>query len=158
MDLVQRIARNALVPLLFAALTCPALQAAGITSSRDLAPNEFAFRQAHTIALAQPEASGATGNLAFVTQVGDNLTGDITQIGNALEAFILQSGYAHEAFIVQHGSHNQGLIVQDGTGNQARIEQYGAYNNALIEQTGTGHRSRVTQNGQGLNLVVRQYR
>lgn len=158
MDLAQRIARNALLPLLFAALTSPAVQAAGITSSRDLAASEFASRQAHAITLAQPEAGAAADNLAFVTQVGDNLTGDITQVGNALEAFILQSGSALEASLVQYGSHNQGLIIQDGADNQARIEQYGAYNNALIEQTGTGHRSRVTQNGQGLNVVVRQYR
>ncbi|AHL74662.1 curli production assembly protein CsgB [Stutzerimonas stutzeri] len=157
MDFAQRIARNTLLALFLAALVSPAIQAAGLTSSGDLAPSEFASRQAHAIALTQSDTGVATDNLALVAQAGGSLTGDITQIGSALEAFILQSGYAHEAFIVQHGSDNQGLIVQVGADNQARIEQYGADNNALIEQTGTGHRSRVTQHGQGLNVVVRQY-
>lgn len=154
----QWIARKALLPLLFATLASPTLQAAGLPASLDLATNEFAASQVHAIALSRPAVAPIAGNLAFIAQAGNSLTGDITQIGNALEALILQSGYAHEASIEQHGSHNQGSIIQFGADNQARIEQYGAHNNALIEQTGTGHRSSVTQNGQGLSVLVRQHR
>lgn len=154
----QWIARKALPPLLFATLASPALQAAGLPISLDLAASELASSQGHAVALARPDTSAIPGNLAVITQAGDNLAGDITQIGNALEAFILQSGYAHEATIEQHGSSNQGLIVQFGADNHARIEQHGAHNHALIEQTGTGHRSSVTQNGQGLSVLVRQHR
>ena len=158
MNHAQRIARTALLPLFFAAAISPALQAAGLPASLDLAPSEIASSWDHSIASARPDVSTAYSNLALTAQAGDSLTSDITQTGSALEAFILQSGYAHEATIVQQGSSNQGLIVQSGAYNEARIEQNGAYNNALIEQTGTGHRSSVTQNGQGLSVLVRQYR
>jgi len=154
----QWIARKALLPLLFATLASPTLQAASLPISLDLGASEFASSRTHAIALARPHGSVIADNFSLVTQAGNSLTGDITQIGNALEALILQSGYAHEASIEQHGSHNQGSIIQFGADNQARIEQYGAHNNALIEQTGTGHRSSVTQNGQGLSVLVRQHR
>ena len=158
MNHAQRIASKTLLPLLFAALASPALLAASLPTSLDLAPEEIASSRSRVIPLTQSE-TGITGrNLALVAQTGDSLTAHITQTGSALEAFILQSGYAHDATIVQQGNNNQGLIVQFGTDNQARIEQHGAYNNALIEQTGTGHRSSVTQNGQGLSVLVRQYR
>jgi minor curlin subunit len=132
MNHAQRIASKTLLPLLpllFAALSSPALQAAGPQTMIDLAPSELVSNQAHVIAPARSDYSDSADNLALVTQVGDSLTAHITQTGNALEAFILQSGYAHDATIVQ-----QGLIVQFGTDNQARIEQYGAYNDALIDR------------------------
>ena len=158
MNQVQRIARNALLPLILAVAASPSLQAANLPSSLDLAPGEIASNQERSIASALPDVHAAHGNLAVIAQVGNSLTSDITQTGSALEAFILQSGHDHAASIEQHGSHNQGLIVQTGAYNEARIEQYGAHNNALIEQTGTGHRSSVTQYGQGLNVLVRQHR
>ena len=154
----QRIACKALLPLLFAALASPALLAASLPTSLDLAPDEIASSRSQAIALPQTETGISGRNLALVAQTGDSLSADITQTGNALEAFILQSGYALEASIEQYGSHNQGLIVQSGSYNKARIEQYGAYIDAQIEQTGTGHRSSGTQHGQGLSVLVRQYR
>lgn len=157
MDQVQWIARKALLPL-FAALTSPLLQAAGLQGSLDLAPSELAATPLLPGTLPQSAASLTAANLALIAQVGDSLIATLVQDGYAQEALILQSGYGHEAAIEQHGIYNQGSIIQSGADNQARIEQFGAANSALIEQTGTGHRSRVTQHGQGLDLVVRQYR
>lgn len=155
---MQRIARNARLPLILAALHCSALQAASRSTSADPATNETAFTHPQTPALAQAEIGMPTHNVAFLAQAGLSLSTDITQTGKPLEAFMLQSGFALDSSIEQPGSHNLGLIVQSGSYNQARIEQHGAYNNALIEQTGTGHSSSVTQHGQGLSVLVRQYR
>ena len=128
----QRIARKALLPLILTAFSCSALQAAGLSTLADLAPNEVAFLRPHAATLAHAETGLPSSNLALIAQAGDSLSGEITQTGNALEAYILQSGHALDA----------------------SIEQY----NALIEQTGTGHSSSVTQHGQGLSVLVRQYR
>jgi minor curlin subunit len=121
MNLVQRSARNVLLPLLFAALSSPALRADALQAPHDLARSEFASSRVHATALARPDLSALTGNLALVTQIGYGLTGGITQIGKAMEASMLQSGYAHEASIEQHGSHNQGLIVHSGASNQPAL-------------------------------------
>lgn len=151
----QWIARQSPVPLLPAALTSPALHAAG--PSVCMTWPQAGSRRARPTLSQRPWRPAPPVTPLARPPVGSRQRSDVEQIGHALEAFSAQSRHGHEAFIVQHGAYHQRLIVQSGADDQARIEQDGAHNDALIEQTGTGHSSRVTQHGQGLSVRVRLY-
>ncbi len=73
MNHVQWIARNALLPLLFAALASPALQAASLSTSLGLTGSEFAQRPAYATTPARPATGAAADNFTLITQAGDRL-------------------------------------------------------------------------------------